>query len=103
DCLLREAKPPQAVFCGNDPIAYGLYRRCHELGLRVPEDVAIFGFDDNPLNEWLAPWLSTVHIPLEELGYQISETMDRLLSNSGEDEYIPKHYLPYTLQVRTSA
>ncbi len=52
-----------ALFCGNDQIAYGAFRRSRELGLRVPEDLLIYGFDDNPLNEWLAPWLSTVQVP----------------------------------------
>lgn len=55
--------PFDAVICGNDPIAYGLYRRCRELGLSVPGQIAVYGFDDNPLNIWLAPWLSTVSVP----------------------------------------
>jgi LacI family transcriptional regulator len=67
---------PAALFCGNDPIAYGAYRRCRELGLRVPEDIAIFGFDDNPLNEWLAPWLSTVRVPHMELARRALAVME---------------------------
>ena len=54
-----------ALFCGNDQIAYGAYRRCTELGLAVPGDVRVYGFDDNPLNQWLAPWLDTVRVPPE--------------------------------------
>ncbi len=66
--LLGHASRPRAIFCGNDAMAYGAYRRCRELGLEVPGEVALFGFDDNPLNEWLAPWLSTIHVPHDRFG-----------------------------------
>jgi LacI family transcriptional regulator len=52
-----------AVVCGNDQIAFGVWRRCRELGIAVPGALHLYGFDDNPLNEWLAPWLSTVRVP----------------------------------------
>lgn len=99
--LFENARAPRAVFCGNDPIAYGLHRRCQELDFRVPDDIAIFGFDDNPLNEWLAPWLSTVHVPLEELGRQVSDVMRRLLEGAGD---VPaRSVLAHTLTIRSSA
>ncbi len=99
--LFENSTAPRAVFCGNDPIAYGLHRRCQELDFRVPEDIAIFGFDDNPLNEWLAPWLSTVHVPLEELGRQVSDVMRRLLEGSAD---VPaRTVLAHTLTIRSSA
>ncbi|MBW7921006.1 MAG: LacI family DNA-binding transcriptional regulator [Rubellimicrobium sp.] len=60
--LLRQ-KTYRALFCGSDQIAYGAYRACCERGLAVPDDIQIYGFDGNPLNEWLAPWLNTVRIP----------------------------------------
>lgn len=80
--LLLATKRPRAVFCGNDQIAYGLYRRCNELGLRVPSDIALFGFDDNPMNEWLAPWLSTVHVPFDAFGSAVSAALSKLWSAS---------------------
>lgn len=93
---------PRAVFSGNDPIAYGAYRRCRELGLRVPEDVALFGFDDNPLNEWLAPWLSTVHVPYAEFGAKVAEIFRKILSNRVAE--VPKQTLvPHRLVIRSSA
>ncbi|HET7315250.1 LacI family DNA-binding transcriptional regulator [Salinisphaera sp.] len=99
--LFERGQAPRAVFCGNDPIAYGLHRRCQELKFRVPDDIAIFGFDDNPLNEWLAPWLSTVHVPLEELGRQVSDVMRRLLE--GSNEVPARTVLAHTLTIRSSA
>lgn len=59
---------PDAVFCGNDMIAYGIHRALTEAGLSTSGDVAICGFDDNRVNEWLAPWLTSVRIPALDIG-----------------------------------
>jgi LacI family transcriptional regulator len=99
--LLTRDALPRAVFCGNDQIAYGLFRRCRELGLRVPQDVAVFGFDDNPLNDWLAPWLSTVHVPCREFGPAVSAALERLWAAPGlvqQNEVL----LPYSIKIRES-
>lgn len=85
-----------AVFCGNDQIAYGVYRRCRELGLQVPNDVSLFGFDDNPLNEWLAPWLSTVRVPYAVFAAASLETMKTL----NEGKSAPGAILPYELLLK---
>ncbi|PRY22205.1 LacI family transcriptional regulator [Aliiruegeria haliotis] len=82
-----------AVFCGNDQIAYGVYRRCLERGVRVPDDLRIYGFDDNPMNEWLAPWLNTVRVPHIDLARVAFEQMQVLLSSGEKREVI----LPYEL------
>lgn len=47
DTLWRRHPDTGSVFCGSDQIAYGAYRRCRELGVRVPEEVRLYGFDDN--------------------------------------------------------
>lgn len=65
--VLAEGQP-DAIFCTTDEIAYGAAKRCHEHRLRVPQDVALFGFDGNPLNAYLAPWLSTIEVPYDEFG-----------------------------------
>ncbi|HKJ95924.1 MAG TPA: LacI family DNA-binding transcriptional regulator [Gammaproteobacteria bacterium] len=99
--LFERERPPRAIFCGNDPIAYGVYRRCREMGFDVPTDVALFGFDDNPLNEWLAPWLSTVHVPLAGLGYRVGSIIGDLLE--GRQDVPATTLLPYSLTIRSSA
>ena len=63
EVLLGSGRRFEAIWCGNDPIAYGVQRRAREIGLAVPNDMAVWGFDDNPMNEWLAPWLNTVRVP----------------------------------------
>lgn len=73
--ILDRPDPPSALFCGNDLIAYGAHKRCLERGMAVPGDITLFGFDDNPLNAWLAPWLNTVRIPLDLFGSAILDIL----------------------------
>ena len=100
--LFAQGRPPRALFCGNDQIAYGTFRRCRELGLRVPQDVAVFGFDDNPLNDWLAPWLSTVHVPYDEFGPAVKQALERLWAVPGGVAPTAEILLPYSIKLRES-
>lgn len=59
---------PDAVVCGNDVIAYGVLSAAREAGLRVPDDLAVTGFDDLPLSAEIAPSLTTVHVPTRRMG-----------------------------------
>ena len=52
--LMRAQDPPTAIFCGNSPTAMGAYEALKERGLRIPEDVAVVGFDNQEL-----PWSKT--------------------------------------------
>jgi LacI family transcriptional regulator, xylobiose transport system transcriptional regulator len=65
--LLRRPDRPTAVFTGNDLQALGLYEAARELGLGIPQDVSVVGFDDLPLARWISPPLTTVRQPLTEM------------------------------------
>jgi LacI family xylobiose transport system transcriptional regulator len=65
--LLRLPERPTAVFAGNDLQALGLYEAARELGLRIPADLSVVGFDDLPLARWISPPLTTVRQPLTEM------------------------------------
>ncbi|MFG1806216.1 LacI family DNA-binding transcriptional regulator [Streptomyces sp. NPDC049040] len=65
--LLRRPHPPTAVFTGNDLQALGLYEAARELGLSIPRDLSVVGFDDLPLATWISPPLTTVRQPLTEM------------------------------------
>jgi LacI family xylobiose transport system transcriptional regulator len=65
--LLGRPDRPTAVFAGNDLQALGLYEAARELGLRIPQDVSVVGFDDLPLARWISPPLTTVRQPLTEM------------------------------------
>ena len=66
--LLSLPDRPTAVFAVNDPVAIGVLAASRDLGLRVPEDLAVVGFNDNELSQMLAVPLSSVAIPLETMG-----------------------------------
>lgn len=97
--LLSEWRERISIFCGNDMIAYGVHRAAVERGLRIPDDVILFGFDDNRLNEWLAPWLSTVKVPALEYGPAIA----RLVCEPSASAELQDVIFPFQLQLRESA
>jgi len=66
---------PRAVFCTSDVKATGALRALHEAGLRVPDDVAIVGFDDLPASSYAAPALTTVHQPIYEKGVRAAHML----------------------------
>lgn len=80
--LLRLPKPPTAVFARNDYTAIGALHAAHELGLSVPRDLAIAGFDNIPLSSYQMPPLTTVEQPIEEQGRLAAELLiDRIEQN----------------------
>ncbi|MFI6449074.1 LacI family DNA-binding transcriptional regulator [Kitasatospora sp. NPDC050543] len=66
--LLGRPDRPQAVICDDDVVASGVYQAAAELGLRIPADVSVVGIDNIPVAGLLAPPLTTVDLPGEELG-----------------------------------
>ncbi|WP_330288331.1 LacI family DNA-binding transcriptional regulator [Streptomyces sp. NBC_00576] len=80
--LLRSPNRPTAVFAGNDLQALGLYEAARELGLRIPEDLSVVGFDDLPIARLVGPPLTTVRQPLMEM----AETAAKLVLNLGKED-----------------
>ncbi|MDX1992406.1 MAG: LacI family DNA-binding transcriptional regulator [bacterium] len=67
--LLDLADPPTAIFCGNDRVAMGTYDALKERGLRIPDDVAVIGFDNQEIiAAYLRPALSTLELPHYVMG-----------------------------------
>lgn len=66
--LLAMAQPPTAIFACNDEMAAGVYKVALRQGLRIPEQLSIVGFDDSPLAARLWPSLTTVRLPIREMG-----------------------------------
>jgi DNA-binding LacI/PurR family transcriptional regulator len=66
--LSRVKRPPTAVFARNDYTAIGALGAAHEMGLKVPDDIAIAGFDNIPLSNFTIPPLTTVEQPIAEQG-----------------------------------
>jgi LacI family transcriptional regulator len=93
---------PDAIFAAADLLAMGVLNACREFDARVPEDIALIGFDNRDWCNGLVPPLSSVEMPLEELGY---ECMHRLIDRlERPDSWRPQHrVLPCTLVVRDSS
>ncbi len=73
--LLALPQPPDAVFAGNDAMAVGVYQALYQRGLRVPQDVAVMGYDDIQLAQYMTPPLTTIHQPKDELGELAIDTL----------------------------
>jgi DNA-binding LacI/PurR family transcriptional regulator len=73
--LLESADPPTAVFCYNDVSAFGLIRKADDLGLQVPRDLSVVGFDDIFFTRLSQPPLTTVRQPRRDMGRQAMELL----------------------------
>jgi LacI family transcriptional regulator len=68
EALLARNPRPTAIFACNDEMAAGVYKAAYRLGLRIPEDLSVVGFDDSPLASRLCPSLTTVRLPIRDMG-----------------------------------
>ncbi|MGV8909713.1 MAG: LacI family DNA-binding transcriptional regulator [Propionicimonas sp.] len=72
---LLEGELPSGIFCGNDMMAFGVYRGLARAGVRVPDDVALVGYDDIDFAaDWIVP-LTSVRQPTDELGYLAAQLL----------------------------
>jgi LacI family transcriptional regulator len=79
---LMKLKPrPDALFCVNDPVAIGVLLECRRKKLRVPGDLAIVGFSDNPVASQITPALTTVAQPAYEMGAAAGKLLIRQIRN----------------------
>jgi LacI family transcriptional regulator len=66
--MLAERKRPDALITANDNMAVGAYRAIHEMGLSIPDDIAVASFNDISVAQFMSPPLTTVHLAAEEIG-----------------------------------
>ncbi|WP_417408718.1 LacI family DNA-binding transcriptional regulator [Hoeflea sp.] len=66
--LMDLANPPDAIFCANDLMALGCVEALKERGKSIPEDVAVIGYDNRDIAQFIRPPLTTLHLPLFEMG-----------------------------------
>lgn len=77
--LLNLSSPPTAIFCASDVMAMEAIDAARERGLRVPEDLSIVGFDDNPIAAYSPVPLTTVWQPITEMGRQAVELLNQII------------------------
>ncbi len=71
--LMALDRPPTAIFCANDRMAIGCFEALKELGLRIPADVSVVGFDDDEIASHLIPKLTTLKFPRHLMGVWTAE------------------------------
>ncbi len=79
--LLALEPLPTAVFAASDTVALGALQAIRRRGLRVPGDLALAGFDDIPLAEFVDPPLTTIHLPAYGLGWAAAELLISLIEH----------------------
>ncbi|MEM7732594.1 MAG: LacI family DNA-binding transcriptional regulator [Pseudomonadota bacterium] len=89
--LVASSPGPSAVICGNDVLAVGAVKAAQRLGLRVPEDISITGFDDIELAEVIVPALTTVHVPHREMGVLAARQLWKMVTGSGPADSLELH------------
>ena len=77
--IMNTASPPTAVFCANDVIAIGALEASRKMGLSVPGDLSIIGIDDIPVASWSMIGLTTIRLPIAEIGtLAVRRLVDRI-------------------------
>ncbi len=98
--LINNKTNATAIFCANDITAIGALKAIKEAGLRVPEDISIISIDDIDMAQYVSPMLTTVHIPINELGRMAAKT---LIDRIEHGHSLPiKIDIPFTITKRES-
>lgn len=99
--LLSHSPRPTAVFCVSDILALSVISRAHDMGLSVPGDLAVTGFDDVDYTTMFHPHLTTVSQPCYEMGQASLKILLSMLTGKPDDA--KRNYLPHKLVLRESA
>lgn len=98
--LIERGADVTALFCGNDITAIGAMRAIQETGCRIPDDVSVISIDDIDTAQYLSPMLTTIHMPVEEMGQMTAKILiDRI---EGGHSLPMKVSLPFYLANRES-
>ena len=101
--LMSLPEPPDGVFCGNDTTALSALEYCKQHNLKVPQDVALTGFSDEPFSTAVTPSLSTVKQPGYQMGYQAAQKIIYRIENTNLTIPFEKIVLPTQLIIRDSS
>lgn len=97
--LLDLKRPPTAIFAANDESACGVMHEAFGRGMRIPQDLSVFGFDDTPTSRHVWPSLTTVRQPCRDMG---RIAVEQLLAAIRDPQSAQLVHVPYQLQFRQS-
>lgn len=89
DGLLQLDRPPTAILCTGDVLALGVIRAAHDVGLRVPEDIALVGYGDIPFAALASPSLTSIRLPAAELGRRAVQSLRRAVDDGSRQPPVP--------------
>lgn len=100
--LLDRADPPDALFCFSDPLALGAIRVLHQRGVRIPDDIAVVGFDDIEDGRFSTPSLTTISPDHRFIARTAIERVEAKLANTADDSK-RLTIAPHRLEIRESS
>jgi LacI family transcriptional regulator len=98
--LLKKLPNMTALFAASDEMAIGAMAAAHQLGIKVPEELSIIGYDNLKIAEMCYPSLTTVSQPLKEMGQSAGEILVNLIT--GKQKEAESRYMPFTIVERQS-
>ena len=101
--FLRLKTPPDAIFCGNDTSALGLIMYLKKMNIKIPENIGIVGFSDEPFSELITPTLSTLRQPAFEMGEKAAELLIERIEKNENSSKFKTIVMPTKLIIRESS
>lgn len=93
---------PTAIFTGSDEVAAGIIKEAKSSGMTIPNEIAVIGFDDQPIAELMEPSLTTIRQPTKDMGMKTMEVMLSMLANKVKSNEKRVYELPIELISRES-
>jgi LacI family gluconate utilization system Gnt-I transcriptional repressor len=90
-----------AVFCCNDDLAHGAVYHCQRHGIRIPQEIAVCGFNDLPASRWMMPSLTTIDTPRYQVGFEAASLLLQVIK--GQEPERKRIDLGFALRERESA
>ncbi len=97
--LLARHDPPTGVICSNDLMAVGVLQTAERMGVRVPDDLSVVGFDGIEATSWTNPALTTIEQPIAEIAQTAVDTLRTLIE---DPKALPNSYFRPNLRIRSS-
>ena len=98
--FFEEGTAPTAIFVSNDSMSAGVYRAAYKMGLSIPQDLSVVGFNDIPAAKYMVPPLTTCRLPMDFMGeYAVKMMEDRVLHDR---DICIKSVVPAVLHIRDS-
>lgn len=99
--LLQKAPRPTAIFAANDDMAAGVMMVAHEVGIKIPAELSVTGFDDTPVAHQIWPALTTVRQPIQQMAMKATDLLLKQLK--GKNVQLPASMLSSSLILRDSS